>query len=735
MTFSLVDDGDTLERQNQKLRRIADVLMRRVEQETNASNQSYAQFQATIALEAQVRARTGDLAEALEHLNTANAELVRAKAEAERARNDLSDALEAVREGFALFDANDRLVMKNSRFCADIPDVSRRIQPGMDFADYVALVARSRHLALRAEAERTDWLRKRMDSHKRRHADFVVEIEGDRWIQVSEQRTAGNGTAIIQTDVTDIVKTERMEAGRQLDDQARLIRATLDHVKEGVAIFDRDNRLLRANSRLTEILSPPVQLLRRGTSFDAIADYFRSKRFFSETDDLARLMQWVARPFGALTLHLATVDDQFFDLYAERIPAQGFVISLNDVSIERRAARELQVMNQTLESRVADRTAALKAAHDEAEAANVSKSQFVAAVTHDLLQPMNAAKLFLASLAEYDVDEAPRRLIRNVANAFEGAEAILGALVDITRLERGDVDLQPTAVPLRPVLETLNSEFAPVAAAKGLDFRVAAPDIPVVSDRTYLRRILQNLIGNAIRYTTSGSVDVCTEIGDGTVRIDVRDTGPGIPGDQQREVFKEFRKLRPGHVESGSMGLGLAIVDRACKLLGHQLELRSGEDEGACFSVWLPVATGAAALAVSGENLEADGSLAGLVVLVVENVPETLNAMTGLMEQWGIHSIEASGAQQALDLLDEIGIVPDAILADYHLDEPATGLDLISEIRNTFGPVPSCLVTANYGVDVDLNARRHGAEVLRKPLAPHQLRSFLTWAQRSRGSG
>ena len=588
---SIVDETDPVERQNEKLRRIAEVLMRRVERDTDTSDHSYAQFQATIALEAQVRERTKDLAEALDHLNAANAELAGAKAQAERARNDLSDALEAVHEGFGLFDDADRLLMKNSRFCAFLPDIEDSLQPGITFSSYVKLISKSTNMVFASPRDKIAWQAKRNAAHGRQHINFIVELQDDRWVQVSEQRTPGNGTAILQTDITDIIKAERQEAGKALDDQSKLIRKTLDHVSEGVAIFDEQQRLLRANARLAEILAPPVKLLMSGTRFTAIADYFKAKHVFRDESKLTSLVDWIKGPREqAITLHLSTNDNHFFDLHAEGIPQQGFVISLNDVTVERRAARALQEMNETLESRVAARTAELKSARDDAEAANDSKSRFVAAVTHDLLQPMNAAKLFLASLAEYELPDAPAKLVGNIGTAFDGAEAILGALLDITRLERDDIEIHQCPVALRPVLETLRSEFAPVAGAKNLHFSVDVPDLSVISDPTYFRRIMQNLIGNAIRYTQAGNVLVSVSLsGHNLARIDVTDTGPGIPSDQQAEVFKEFRKLSTDTAAVGSMGLGLAIVRRACELLGHHLEMDSRQGSGTRFSIWLPI--------------------------------------------------------------------------------------------------------------------------------------------------
>jgi len=228
-------------------------------------------------------------------------------------------------------------------------------------------------------------------------------------------------------------------------------------------------------------------------------------------------------------------------------------------------------LNETLESRVIERTAELKAARDSAERANETKSRFIAAVSHDLLQPLNAAKLFLGSLDVIELDEKPKEIVGRIGNALTSVEAILGALLDISRLDTDQPQLNKTDFEMMPLLDALEHEFRPVALAKGLDLVVEAEPVLIRSDPTYLRRILQNLLGNAIRYTSVGHVTVrAWPVGD-NLRIEVVDTGRGIPSDAQRDVFKEFTRHGQIPREEPGMGLGLAIVERACALLDHPL--------------------------------------------------------------------------------------------------------------------------------------------------------------------
>ena len=223
MTPSFLNPADPVEVQNRKLVQIVDVLMRRVEQATDDQGAAYTQFQRAVLLEDQVRERTRELEKALDLLNRSNALLSDTMREAEAARQNLANAIETIEEGFALFDADERLVLCNTRFARPIGDVHPRLAPGLSFVDYVSLVSRSAALVRAAGETAEDWVRARMRRHADSHAILTVELTGDRWLQVSEHRTRDGGTVVIQTDVTDIIRLERKERGKLLDDQARVI--------------------------------------------------------------------------------------------------------------------------------------------------------------------------------------------------------------------------------------------------------------------------------------------------------------------------------------------------------------------------------------------------------------------------------------------------------------------------------------------------------------------------------
>lgn len=732
--LNYINPQDSPQRQREKLERIVEVLMRRVERDTDQSSPNYSHFQAAIVLEKQVKSRTQDLEDALELLGDANAKLAIAKAEAEAARSDLANAIEAIQEGFALFDPGDRLIMRNSRFCAYLPDVAHGLHAGMHFGEYVDLVSQSDYVVFESGMTRTDWVRARLSGHGRKHHSFNVEHKNDRWIQVSEQRTPNNSTAVLQTDVTDMVRLEREERDKLLGTQAELTRATLDHLSQGIAIFDSALNLVGSNQRLREMFSPPQRLLRTGTNFQSIVDFFLAKKFFVERPELESLGKWVHRRENRtpMAISLTTSDDRYFDVFCQETPEQGFVISFTDVTVERTATRALHAVNETLEQRVHERTSELREARDVAERANASKSRFVAAVSHDLLQPLNAAKLFIASLKGVEQPPPAQELTERIGNAFESVETILGALLDITKLDSGVLSTEISSFPVEKLLRPIRDEFSHVAQAKNLTLRVRACDAVIRSDQTYLLRIVQNLVTNAIRYTHSGGVLVAVRPrGGGSVCLEVWDTGMGIPAKHHAEIFQEFRRLNDSGKTDPGVGLGLAIVERACNLLDHELSFSSVEGRGSVFRVVVPRAPSGPANAAATQDAEVmpDPKLTPNICLLIEDDDAAREGMSRLLETWGVNTIEAENGEAASNLLAEIDIVPDALIVDHHLHGQAKGLDVIRSIRGSYGNIPAVLVTA----DREDALRQHAADVgvilLQKPLEPRRLRSVLTWVQ------
>ncbi len=730
MIETLIDPADGPERRAEKLLTIATALMRRMERVTDDSGAAYAQFQRAALLEEQVRDRTRDLEHALSLLNASNARLAEAKAEAETARQNLANAIETIQEGFALFDREDRLVMCNSRFGMHMLDLRGKLTPGLPFAGYVERVSRSAFLALPESETPEAWVVRRMQRHQDRHVIFNVRMIRDHWVQVSEHRTADGGTVILQTDVTDIIRAERHERGKLLDDQARVIRATLDHINQGVAIFDRGGRLIGWNQRLSDLLSLPAGRLRMGASFDQLLNRIRAALAFGAGMTEARLMDWVAAGGrqGALSFSVRQGGGPILDVFAQAMPDGGFVMSFTDVTAEREALEALSRAKETLEARVTERTLELQDALAHAERANASRSRFVAAASHDLLQPLSAAKLFLSAIEPAGLADPARVALEKAQNALISVEGILDALLDISKLESGKAAVSVGPVRLGRLLAQLHEEFAPMAAAKGLRLRVLPCGAVVESDPAYLRRILQNLIGNAIRYTDAGRVLVGARRQGAQVVVEVRDTGPGIPAEAQDDIFKEFHRLNARASASEGMGLGLAIVQRACVLLDHPLGLTSHLGRGTTFRVHLPLAGPLAAELPPAPRTAPPEDAPGFesrIVFLVENDADLRRAMGLTLERWGLGVLEAASGEEAFALIEEIGILPDLFLVDQQLGQGMDGLAFLTALHARHGALPARLITADRAPELAGAARAAGIGLIQKPIDADSLRKAL----------
>ncbi|MEP2530732.1 PAS-domain containing protein [Shimia sp.] len=729
MPHHLIDPTDSLERQNEKLLKIVETLMRRTEQGSDPAGMAYAQFERAAMLEEEVRVRTRELEHALDLLNESNAQLGQANAAAEEARANLANAIETVQEGFALFDADETLVMCNSRFGKHMQDIHHHFKPGLPFQEYVRLVSCSPFLELPDGVTSQDWAARRMLRHKDNHVVFNARMTGSRWLQVSEHRTGDGGTVVLQTDVTDMVLIERQERERLLDDQAQLIKATLEHLNQGICIFDNQTRLVGWNRRVGELLSIPAGRFRLGSRFQTVYGLLLQDMPPQPNGDAEILTNWAAHNArrAPLSLELTISGDRTLAVFAQQMPDGGFVISFTDVTAERSAVRAISEVNETLERRVMERTLELEDALSEAERANASKSRFVAAASHDLLQPLSAAKLFVASL-ESDLEDAKlRERMTKTSGALQSVENILGALLDISRLDSGAAAVDITDLSLQAMLAQLRDEMQPLAQEKGLEFTVDADPAMVTSDATYLRRILQNLISNALRYTEVGAVSVTLTRKPGRIGVIVHDTGPGIPKEQHEKIFDEFHRVNAQASPSEGLGLGLAIVERACRLLKHPLEMESVPGQGTTFMLELPESV-QEELDLGRPVARQTACLSKRIVLLIENDADLRNALSLTLESWGADVLPCKGGAEALALLEEIDIAPDVVLADYQLDNGQFGTDAIADLRARFGDIPACVISANRAVPLSLECTRLGAALLYKPIDPDALRGFVETA-------
>lgn len=369
---------------------------------------------------------------------------------------------------------------------------------------------------------------------------------------------------------------------------------------------------------------------------------------------------------------------------------------------------------------------ALAAARDTAERANRAKSRFLAAASHDLRQPLNAISLLTNNLRQRVGDAGARELLDQIEGSLDAMIDLFESLMDISKLESGGVELDVRPIPLQPLLQRLERDFAPQARAKGLRLTVMQTGLFALSDPTLLERILRNLMANAVRYTPAGGVVVGVRRRGSDLRIDVVDSGPGIPAACLDDIFEEFQQLGNEARERGSgHGLGLAIVRRAADLLGHPLDVRSLPGQGSRFSVVLPRAEVALAEPAAAEAPEPGGGAGGFPILLLEDDPLVLTATRMLLEDLDCPVIEARTGSEALQVIAD-GARPRLVLADYRLPGDMDGLETVRRIRAALGqPLPAILLTGDVTADVEPRARAAEVQFVRKPVRPDELRSLV----------
>jgi signal transduction histidine kinase/CheY-like chemotaxis protein len=399
-------------------------------------------------------------------------------------------------------------------------------------------------------------------------------------------------------------------------------------------------------------------------------------------------------------------------------------------------ALDHQVLNRTRQ--LQDALRAIERSNDylyrakqQAEAASSLKSSVLISVTHDLLQPLNAARLTLSTFAEMEVSDRGTALLEQVDRSLLTLEDLLKTLLDISKLDAGVLKPEARPIPISSLFDPLRGELAPLAAKRGLSLKIRPSSLAVVSDPLMLRRILQNLLTNALRYTQRGGVLMgCRQRG-GEVRIQVHDTGPGIPEAQRQAIFQEFQRGEANTGDGAGFGLGLSIVRRFATVLGHDVQLSSRVGYGSTFSVTLP-RTELEIDAGAGRELQHQdfqfSGLEGAKILIVENDPSSAEAMALLLEKWGCDVAKTVSTSDALERIGALGGTPDAIIADLHLDSDESGLQAVNAIRQQVkSEIPAMIVTADYSVDAAREAAAYGLELLKKPVKPAEMRSLLSF--------
>ncbi|MGL5137302.1 MAG: hybrid sensor histidine kinase/response regulator, partial [Beijerinckiaceae bacterium] len=529
------------------------------------------------------------------------------------------------------------------------------------------------------------------------------------------------------------------EASAQIQQNRALLQHALDHAQQGMTVFDKDLRLLACNRAFRAIFDLPQEMVQPGTGLDEIVAFNASRGLYGEVDSedviAARIQSYISdtEPVRLRLPRRGIV----IDIRSDHLPDGGRVTTYTDITESVEAEEALALANETLERRVTERTeeltsvnAELSRAKAEADEANLSKTRFLAAASHDILQPLNAARLYTSAFVERVDDAEQAALARNAEASLDAVEEILTALLDISRLDSGAMKAEFSVVRIDDLFRQLAIEFGPSAKERGLELAFMPCSLAVRTDRRLMRRLLQNLVSNAIKYTPRGRVLIGCRRRSDTLRIEVHDTGIGIPLNRQKQIFREFQRLDQGALIARGLGLGLSIVERIARVLGHRIDLRSVSGAGSAFSVTLPVAAqpalAASASEATAETRQAAAPLLGLRVLCIDNEPAILEGMRVLLAGWGCEVRTAAGQKEALAQMRDG--TPDAIVGDYHLDK-GDGLTAVKALRAAAGiNLPAVLLTADRTPKLREKAAKANVLVLNKPLKPAALRAWLAQA-------
>ncbi|HUS24237.1 MAG TPA: NahK/ErcS family hybrid sensor histidine kinase/response regulator, partial [Candidatus Binatia bacterium] len=519
------------------------------------------------------------------------------------------------------------------------------------------------------------------------------------------------------------------ETSHALQFSRELMQAALEHLAQGVSVVDGELRLVAWNRRYVELFGYPKELVTVGRPIEDLVRFNASQGLLGPGDVEALVQRRLVRMrAGSAYSHERELPGgTVIEIRGNPMPGGGFVTTYADISAYKHAERRLQELAETLEQRVQARTQELSRLNNElsvaksdAERANAAKTRFLAAASHDLVQPISAARLFLAAFDRRGKPAGVITLVQNVETALGAAEKLLAGLLDISRLDAGAQPVQRKDFRLSSVLEPLAIEFNALAAERGLEFRYAPSRVAVRSDPALLRRVVQNFLSNALRYTGKGRVLLGARRVIGGMRVEVWDTGPGIPAERHAEIFEEFRRLDTRAEEKG-LGLGLAIADRIARLLGHRMGVRSRVGQGSVFHITVPLGNAAH---VEGERPRTPRPAAfesGPRVLCIENEPAVLAGMETLLKSWGCRVVAAQGLADAREACTT---PPDVALVDYHLDGADNGIAALETLRRHWGvDVPGVVITADHTPAAREAATAHGYGFLQKPIKPAALRA------------
>lgn len=633
----------------------------------------------------------------------------------------LQRAVDNLSQGVAMVNADGVLELWNRRFLelSGLAPIAAHRQ----FADVIG----DSELALLTPATRDANGRPMRESEQRLYDGRMLEI-----------RTHPLPTGGFVNTFTDI--TERYQHAEALSESERWIRLITDQVPALIAYLNADLVYEFTNKVYEQWYCWPhaAMLGQRLRDVHSAEHYKRLETYIAQ----ALAGENVTFEFAETNAH--NQERYMLRSYVpNRLPngeVVGIFVLIRDITERRRTAEALHQAYQHLEVRVRERTTELtqlnhqllreieerRRAEQKAEQANLSKTKFLAAVSHDLLQPLNAARLFTSALQEQSSSPA---LVRNVSNALDDVESLLGTLVDISKLDAGVIKADVATFAVSDLLDNLAAEYAATAASEGLRLSYVPSSLRVRSDIQLLARILRNLLSNAIRYTPHGRLLLGCRRRGRRLSIEVWDTGIGIPLDKREEIFQEFKRgdsQRPD--QDRGLGLGLAIVEKIAGILGHRIQVRSTPGKGSVFAIDVPLSRQAPKpQAALPEVLPLLERLEGARIWVLDNDAAICAGMRTLLEQWGCRVNTALNEEDLAAQLPEDAADAGLLIVDYHLDNDRNGLDAVAAINaQRLSPLPALMITANYSNELKQQVRELGHTLMHKPVRPMKLKAAIS---------
>ncbi|AGP87082.1 MULTISPECIES: PAS domain-containing hybrid sensor histidine kinase/response regulator [Alteromonas] len=520
---------------------------------------------------------------------------------------------------------------------------------------------------------------------------------------------------------------------------------SLENMDQGISVVDKHLNLVAWNKRYANLYPYPDNLLAVGTPIEKLIRYNAAQGEFG-TDNVDSEVEKRLSHLRSGMPHRFTrqrKDGRVIEMVGNPLPGGGFVTSFNDITGHVEIQQALEESNIDLEARIKKRTEEVHSINAElrleierrseaekelirarkaAEDANASKTRFLALASHDVLQPLNAAKLYVSALEEQELPESSHAIIQKLGHSVTSSETLIGTLLDIARLDQGEMKPDIESIDITALLSPLIDEMAMRAKEKGLGFKAIVRPCWVRADKTYLYRITQNLLSNAVKYTEKGRVLFIVKPIKNTVHFKILDTGIGISADKKDSIFGDF--FRANESKEHGLGLGLGVVRRLSLQLNSDIQVMSQIGKGSCFTFTLEKAEPKRVSSIVSKPRGT--TFTGMDVLCVDDQKENLDAMKTLLQKWGINVALANNWDDALTLCKTIQ--PQILLMDYQLshDSEKNGLALIEEIRHRLNiVVPAALITATPDESLVTQCKAQGVNFLAKPLKPAKLRALL----------